>query len=30
MASIGMTKILPATHFKYIVGDVTKLPFADN
>ncbi len=30
MASVGMTKILPATQFKYIVGDVTKLPFADN
>jgi ubiquinone/menaquinone biosynthesis C-methylase UbiE len=30
MASIGMTKTVPATNYKYVVGDVTKMPFADN
>ncbi len=30
MASIGMTKTLPTTQFKYIVGNATKMPFKDN
>lgn len=30
MASIGMTKSVPATSYKYVVGDVTKMPFNDN
>lgn len=30
MASIGMTKTVPASDYKYIVGDVTKMPFKDD
>lgn len=30
MASIGMTKTLPTTSYKYVVGNVTKMPFKDD
>ena len=30
MASIGMTKTLPSTDYKYVIGDVTKMPFKDD
>jgi ubiquinone/menaquinone biosynthesis C-methylase UbiE len=30
MASIGMTKTLPLTEYKYLVADVTKMPFSDD
>lgn len=30
MASIGMTKTLPSTEYKYVIGDVTKMPFKDD
>jgi ubiquinone/menaquinone biosynthesis C-methylase UbiE len=30
MVSIGMTKTLPSTSYKYVVGDITKMPFKDN
>ena len=30
MASIGMTKSVPSTKYKYVIGDVTKIPFEDN
>ena len=30
MASIGMTKVVPATTYKYVVGDITKMQFKDN
>lgn len=30
MASIGMTKIVPTIDYKYVVGDVTKMPFKDD
>jgi len=30
MASMGMTKTLPTTSYKYIVGNVNKMPFNDD
>ncbi len=30
MVSIGSNKSLPTIKYKYVIGDVTKMPFVDN